>query len=235
MSILVRGNLRGMPVTPQSSPPLADADASTPSLRTLGTSSTQAAAGNDARLPSSDQKAALAGTSGTPGASNKYVTDEDTRLDDVTAGGASGLMTGSDKSKLDGVAAGATATPLTANAPQPVGAAAVGNGTAAARDNHVHAMFKPVAVQAGDYSANWGEFVPVDASAAARTITLPESTGHAGEAIHVQRDATTTYAVNVVRSGSNTIGRGSATSISLTNPEQGLTFIADGAGKWYVF
>ncbi|HUM85373.1 MAG TPA: hypothetical protein PLN48_16680, partial [Lachnospiraceae bacterium] len=34
----------------------------------------------DGRLPTEDQKAALAGTSGTPSAGNKYVTDEDGRL-----------------------------------------------------------------------------------------------------------------------------------------------------------
>jgi hypothetical protein len=61
---------------------LSDAVAGTASLRTLGTGSTQAAAGNHSHstLPTSDQKDALAGTSGTPSTSNRYVTDGDSRL-----------------------------------------------------------------------------------------------------------------------------------------------------------
>jgi hypothetical protein len=52
----------------------------TPSLRTLGTAAGQAAAGNDTRFPSTAQSAALAGTSGSPGNANRYVTDSDSRL-----------------------------------------------------------------------------------------------------------------------------------------------------------
>lgn len=55
----------------------SDAAAGTPSRRTLGTGSTQAAAGNHthATLPSADEKAALVGTDGTPGSENKYLTE----------------------------------------------------------------------------------------------------------------------------------------------------------------
>lgn len=45
----------------------------------VGTSGGTVAAGDDARLPSSGEKSALAGTSGTPGSGNKYVTDVDAR------------------------------------------------------------------------------------------------------------------------------------------------------------
>lgn len=38
---------------------------------------------DDARLPSEEEKAALAGTSGTPGSDNKYVTNADSRLSDA--------------------------------------------------------------------------------------------------------------------------------------------------------
>jgi len=48
--------------------------------RTLGTGAQQSAAGNDSRFPTADQKAALVGTSGTPSASNEYVTNADLRL-----------------------------------------------------------------------------------------------------------------------------------------------------------
>lgn len=54
--------------------------AGTASVRQLGTGSTDAAAGNDARFPTSDQKAALAGTDGTPSAANPVVTDSDPRV-----------------------------------------------------------------------------------------------------------------------------------------------------------
>lgn len=47
---------------------------------TLGTTGETAAAGNDARFPTTDQKAALSGTNGTPASGNKFVTDSDPRL-----------------------------------------------------------------------------------------------------------------------------------------------------------
>lgn len=53
--------------------------------------------------------------------------------------GAAGSMSAADKTKLDGVTAGATNTPLASTAPASVGSAAVGTGTTAARDDHVHA------------------------------------------------------------------------------------------------
>ena len=42
--------------------------------KNVGTTAGTVAAGNDSRLPSTDQKAALGGTSGTPSASNPYAT-----------------------------------------------------------------------------------------------------------------------------------------------------------------
>src|SRR5215471_16966867 len=50
-----------------------------------GTTSTTLCIGNDARLPSAAEKSALAGTTGTPGAANKFVTDTDTRLTNARA------------------------------------------------------------------------------------------------------------------------------------------------------
>jgi Pectate lyase superfamily protein len=57
-----------------------DAAAATGSLRTLGAGATQAVAGTDARFPTSDQKAALVGSQGSPSASNVLVTNVDARL-----------------------------------------------------------------------------------------------------------------------------------------------------------
>lgn len=45
----------------------------------IGTGSTQVAAGDDSRFPSAGQKNALAGSSGVPGTTNTYVTDQDAR------------------------------------------------------------------------------------------------------------------------------------------------------------
>lgn len=75
----------------------SDAAAETASRRTLGTGANQAAAGNDGRFPTSTEKAALAGTSGTPGSANKYVTETDSRLTDSRepTGSAGGDLTGS--------------------------------------------------------------------------------------------------------------------------------------------
>ena len=61
----------------------------------FGTTAGTAAEGNDARFPSTDEKAALAGT-GTPSGANKYVTNDDSRLTDSRApnGSAGGDLTG---------------------------------------------------------------------------------------------------------------------------------------------
>ncbi len=55
-------------------------------------------------------------------------------------GAAAGFMSAADKTKLDGIAPGATNTPLSAVVAQTVGTVnAIGAGTSAARDDHVHA------------------------------------------------------------------------------------------------
>jgi len=46
----------------------------------IGTGANQLAAGNDSRFPTTNEKAALAGTSGTPSDTNRYVTNSDARL-----------------------------------------------------------------------------------------------------------------------------------------------------------
>lgn len=49
----------------------------------IGGGSTQAAAGDDSRFPTTGQKNALAGSQGTPGDANRYVTNADARLADA--------------------------------------------------------------------------------------------------------------------------------------------------------
>lgn len=60
----------------------------------VGTTAGTVAAGDDARLPTAGQKSALAGTSGTPGSGNKYITENDvsvttaaSKVPRMTAGG----------------------------------------------------------------------------------------------------------------------------------------------------
>jgi hypothetical protein len=82
-----------------------------PALRSLGANSGQAAPGDDARFPSTGQKAALVGTSGTPSDTNRYVTDQDTRLGVVSpwkttvrvASTANLALTGGTTLSIDGV------------------------------------------------------------------------------------------------------------------------------------
>lgn len=66
------------------------------SSRNVGTTTGTVAAGDDSRFPTTDEKAALAGT-GTPSAANKYVVNNDSRMSDSRApsGTASGDLSGS--------------------------------------------------------------------------------------------------------------------------------------------
>lgn len=61
-----------------------------------GTTSGKVAAGDDSRFPTGDEKAALAGTSGSPSTSNRYVTDGDSRNTNsrTPSGSAGGDLTG---------------------------------------------------------------------------------------------------------------------------------------------
>jgi hypothetical protein len=75
-----------------------------------GTSSTTVAAGNDARFPTSDEKAALAGTNGSPSTSNRYVTNTDARLTDARPLAAPSSSVSLNGQKLVDVAAGTSST-----------------------------------------------------------------------------------------------------------------------------
>ncbi len=81
----------------------------------VGSSASTVAAGDDARFPSTDQKAALAGTSGTaPSVTNKFVDDDDSRVltTDQAAGVAaapnaiSASNPAADKTYVDGIVSG---------------------------------------------------------------------------------------------------------------------------------
>ncbi len=62
--------------------PIVSSGGTAPTISvTVGTTTSTVAAGNDSRFPTTDEKAALSGT-GTPSASNKFVTNDDGRLSD---------------------------------------------------------------------------------------------------------------------------------------------------------
>lgn len=77
-------------------------DAGNAATKDVGTAGGDVAAGDDARFPTSDEKAALAGTDGTPGAANKFVTDSDPRL--APDAGDVGAIPTTEKGAANGVA-----------------------------------------------------------------------------------------------------------------------------------
>lgn len=87
--------------------PSGSAGASDEALRALGHGATQALPGDEPNLPSAGQKNALAGTSGTPGSGNPYVTSSDARNSDArtpTAHHATHSKGGSDAVALGDIA-----------------------------------------------------------------------------------------------------------------------------------
>lgn len=77
--------------------PSGSAAAATEALRALGAGATQAAAGNDSRLPTAGQKNALGGAHGTPGTGNEFLTKQS-----IGAAGTAGKALAADDPALSG-------------------------------------------------------------------------------------------------------------------------------------
>lgn len=114
-----------------SSTSLARAD-HTHALPAFGTSAGSIAQGNDSRFPTSGQKSALAGTSGSPGVGNEYVTDDDPRMSDTRD-----PTTHADTHQPGG----ADAIPTAAASSLSIGGSNTeGSSTSLARADHTHAL-----------------------------------------------------------------------------------------------
>jgi hypothetical protein len=79
------------------------------------------------------------GTANADGSSNSLARADHVHALALVTTGTQGAMSAADKVKLDGIASGATNTPLSSTLPSPVGTAAIGVGSTAARHDHVHA------------------------------------------------------------------------------------------------
>jgi len=90
-------------------------------------------------------------------------------------------------------------------------------------------VLKAVFVKA-DYSPNPFEFVIVDASSKAVTISLP--TAGAYESIIVKKIDSTSNPVNIVPPSGKTVDN--AAQISLTSPMSAVILVADDNGNWWV-
>lgn len=88
------------------------------------------------------------------------------------------------------------------------------------------------ATKTSAYTAAPGQTVPVDASSAAVTITLPAAT-RSGDRVVVKKVDSSTNAVTIARAGSDVINT-SSTSLSLIFQHQSTVLRSSGAGVWLV-
>ncbi len=100
---------------------------------------------------------------------------------------------------------------------------------------------RPIVSKAANYTATAADYqIIVDATAAARTITIPDSTSDQdlynstlgyGKIYNIKKADSTANAVVIQRSGTQTID--GYTSISLTTPGESLQIQTDGSA-WYI-
>jgi hypothetical protein len=86
--------------------------------------------------------------------------------------------------------------------------------------------------QTANYAASAGEFVLCDPSGGAFAVTLPAAaTAGAGKRVCVKNTTTSTTAITIARSGSDTIDGG--TSATMNTSEACKVYVSDGVSAWY--
>lgn len=88
------------------------------------------------------------------------------------------------------------------------------------------------AVKTTTYTAGPNELVQCNAAAGGFTITLPPAST-AGQTVIVKRTEFGGNSITVARAGTDVIGTGAATSVSIVTTE-GQQFVSDGAGVWMI-
>jgi hypothetical protein len=87
--------------------------------------------------------------------------------------------------------------------------------------------------KSADYTiVNTDDYVPVDASGAARAITLLAASDTTGKKYIIQKTDSSTNAVTITRAGSDTIN--GATSTTLNTQYEMVEIISDGTSAWYI-
>lgn len=122
-----------------------------------------------------------------------------------------------------------------------------GSATTVAHSDHAHGtptltrtwagLLTPTGVKVANYSAVAGDFVPVDTTSGAITVTLPTAPADLTVvAVKMIATATAPNAVNVVTGGSDVYNKtGGATSLALSLPSQAVQVqYSAGPAIWYV-
>jgi hypothetical protein len=136
-------------------------------------------------------------------------------------GGGSGTVTTASVVSANGLA-GTVANPTTTPAitlSTSVTGILKGNGTAisaATAGTDYSSPMSVIAVQTADYAANSGEIIPMNASAAARTVTLPTAPTN-NTTIAVRKTDTSGNAVTITPGGTDTVNGGTTTLINIPN------------------
>lgn len=93
--------------------------------------------------------------------------------------------------------------------------------------------FSLTSVQTGNYSANFSELIPTDASGGAFNVTLPTSVGHASGKIKIFKTDITTNAISIVTTSGQTVGARASGDVKLRQVGDWVEVVADGT-NWLI-
>lgn len=90
------------------------------------------------------------------------------------------------------------------------------------------------ATQSADVTALIGQHNPIDATSAARAVTLPTATGNAGARTTIERiDTTTNHTSQFTVTITGPIRSTTTSSFKLSLANESVEFLSDGAGAWW--